>query len=58
MPLIYIAKMFYSTLEILVKEVVYFHRILLKNNYTDWMIKELEKKALVPIINPNIGLEV
>ena len=33
------------------------HRVLLKNNYPDWVIKESEKKPVNIIINPDTGLE-
>ena len=36
----------------------YFHRILFKNHYPDWMITELEKKPATPVINPDTGLHV
>ena len=36
----------------------YLHRVLLKNNDPDWMIKESGKKPVTPIINPDTGLEV
>ena len=34
------------------------HRVLSKNNYPDWIIKETRKKQATPIINPDTGLEV
>ena len=33
------AKMVYSTLELLAKEMGYLHRVLCKNNYPDWFLK-------------------
>ena len=38
------------------KEMNYFHRVLLKNNYPDWIIKNPEEKA-TPNVNPNAGLQ-
>ena len=40
------------------REMDYIHRGLLKNNYSDWMIKETEKKPTTPIRNQDTGLEV
>ena len=36
----------------------YHHRVLLKNSYPDWTIKEPEKNSLTPFIHPDTGLEV
>ena len=44
--------------EVLAKEINYLHRVLLKSNYPDWMIKETEEKPATPIINPDTGLKV
>ena len=48
----------YSDHEILVKEMDYLHRIVLKNIYQDWMINESENKPATPIISQDTGLEV
>ena len=42
---------------ILAIEMYYIHH-LLKNNYLEWMMKELGKKASTPILNPETGLEI
>ena len=36
----------------------YHHRILLKNIYPDWIIKNLEKKTKTPTVSPDTGTEV
>ena len=36
----------------------FLHRVLLENNYPDWVIKEHNKKPSTPIIYPHTGLEV
>ena len=35
----------------------YLHSILLKNNYPDWIIKNLEKKPATHPVDPNTGLK-
>ena len=35
----------------------YLHRVL-KNNYPDWIIKDLEKKLTSPTVNLDIGLDM
>ena len=44
--------------EILAKEMDYLHWVLLKNNFPDWILKDLEKKPTTPIVNPDTGLEI
>ena len=56
--LVYSANNASSTTEILAIEMKYLHRVFLKNNYPDWMIKESEKKLATPIVNPDNGVEV
>ena len=35
----------------------YLYRLLLKNSYPDWIIKNPEKKPTTPTENPDTGLE-
>ena len=50
--------MFVPLLKILAKVVEYLHTVLLKNNYPDWIIKDLEKKPTTLTVNLDTGLEV
>ena len=56
--LIYRAKNVRSTSEILAKEMDYLHRVSLKKNYPDWIIKDSEKKPTTSTVNPDTCLEV
>ena len=40
------------------KKIEYLHKVLLRNNCPDWIIKILEKKPTTPTVNLNTGLEV
>ena len=51
-------KKVYSTPKILAKEMDYLHCVLQKNNYPEWMMKELEKNPSTSIINPETGLDI